>query len=194
MTVDPFFEPGPEEDVGPLWVPPPPGERPALEPVEFTQRRECHFKRKPEGKRGCARCGKPKGDLCHLGAPGSFNAFGSGANIHVWQGLKKQWMGVFRAGLEAAGLPKGLGRVLAEGQVCFGTRQKRDQGNFRIVIEKALGDTLKEYGWLEDDDWERYEFGGLALEYVPGENWTRIMVFPSWPEEDGGAPEQAALL
>jgi hypothetical protein len=46
-------------------------------------------------------------------------------------------------------------------------------------VEKALGDALVEGGWLEDDDWSRFEFGGLAAVYERGVSRTRIMVFPT---------------
>lgn len=198
--VDPFFgEVPPEEETGP---PPriltPPEERGPIEPVEIEQRRVCHFKKKPAdpetGKKrnGCARCGKPKNHLDHLGAPGSFNAFGSGANQHVYQGLKKRWQEAITPKLEKAGLPRPLGKVLVEARVCFGDRTERDQGNFRVVIEKAMGDALVEGGWLEKDTWDHYEFGGLQLVYEQRENWTQFILFASWP--DAGDEEPQAQL
>jgi hypothetical protein len=55
------------------------------------------------------------------------------------------------------------------GLCCFPDRIRRDQGNFRYFIEKALGDALVAGGWLEfgglaDDDWDHYEFGGMTRE------------------------------
>ena len=60
----------------------------------------------------------------------------------------------------------------------FPNRIKRDQGNFRWMIEKALGDTLVGGGWLPDDTWDRYEFGGLTYKYEKGVSATRLMLFP----------------
>jgi hypothetical protein len=53
-----------------------------------------------------------------------------------------------------------------------------DQGNFRYFIEKALGDALVAGGWLADDDWDHYEFGGLAKTYERGESWIKLMIMP----------------
>lgn len=174
---------------------------PPLEPVIVRQERACHFKKKdddPEtGKKrlGCARCGLAKSAPEHLGAPSSFNAFGSGANQHAWQGIKQRWENVIIRLLDDAGLPRGLGGVLVEARVCFGDAIRRDQGNFRIVIEKAFGDALVRGGWLEDDKWDRYEFGRLELVQNPGENWTEFAVFPRWPEDTPEEPHgQQTLL
>jgi hypothetical protein len=61
-------------------------------------------------------------------------------------------------------LPHPCGRLLVEGEITFPTLQRRDQGNFRVLIEKALGDCLTEHEWLEDDAFYPvpfYEFGNL---------------------------------
>lgn len=186
------------------WPDVPPEQRVELQPVTIRQTRQCHFKAKPDGKRGCARCGENKGWDGHVGAPGSFNAFGSGANIHAWQGKKSQWERILKELLEEAGLPKGLGRITVEAVICFGDRTERDQGNFRPVIEKALGDCLVTNGWLYDDDWSRYEFGGLQRADPPdaepqrykGENWTELTLFPAWPRtpEEPEAVRQGTLI
>jgi hypothetical protein len=63
--------------------------------------------------------------------------------------------------------------------MCFPDRRRRDQGNHRFIVEKALGDALVAGGWLPDDTWEHYEFGGLAMRVERGESWTRLMLFPS---------------
>jgi hypothetical protein len=106
--------------------PPTPAAPVSLEPVELEIVRQCHFKAKGEGKRGCGRCGAPKWDVTHIGAPPSINL-----------------------------------------------------GNYRVLLEKALGDALKVGGWLDDDDWSRYEFGGLAYAYERGVSRTRLIIFPS---------------
>jgi hypothetical protein len=36
-----------------------------------------------------------------------------------------------------------------------------------------------EGGWLADDDWARFEFGGLAASYEKGVSRTRLLLFPS---------------
>lgn len=163
------------------WPVVPPEEQQGLYPVRIVQERECWFKKKPEKKRGCLRCGRAKKDLAHLGTSISLNVFGSGANRFAYQNAKKQWEDVIKIKLEAEGLPKGLGRIVAEAVMCFPDRAERDQGNFRFIIEKALGDALVDGGWLWDDDWSRYEFGNLAYAYEKGRAATEIMLFPEWP-------------
>jgi len=171
-----------------------------LEPVELVIVRACAFKAKGckacglprsnaahkaggacsgfRAQRGCARCGRPKNDAGHLGTPPSLNAFGRSGDGFVYLNLKEQWGEALRVELERSKLPKGLAHVLVEGEVTFPDRQRRDQGNYRVLIEKALGDALTSGGWLPDDDWQHYEFGGLAYRYEPGVSRTRLLLFP----------------
>lgn len=176
-----------------------------MEPVFIEQVGECHFEAKPcalcglpksnrahrpkktaacSGKwpRGCNRCGRNKGDLAHFGAPPSLNLLSSGPgadNPHFYAGLKKTWQGLLAELLEDSDLPRGLGRVTVEGLVTFPTAGRRDQGNHRVLLEKALGDALTDGGWLEDDDWTRYEFGQLSMRVEPGVSATHLSIFPS---------------
>jgi hypothetical protein len=153
-----------------------------LEPVEIVVTRRCHFKAKPVEngvkRRGCLRCNGHKSDPAHLGAPPSFNAFGRSGDGFVYAGLKQQWSRVLLPLLEASGLPKGLRRVVVEGEVSFPDRAKRDQGNYRVLLEKVLGDVLVDGGWLDDDDWDRYEFGNLQRRDEGRVSRTRLMLFP----------------
>lgn len=182
-------------------------ERAAIEPVHLVQERLCHFKAKPcracgrpesahrkgigipgecdglQRQRGCERCGRNKGDLAHFGAPKSYNAIGggrgTGAAAMVGANLKQTWQRIFTELLEASKLPKGLEAVWVEGEITFPDRREdRDQGNFRVVIEKALGDALQEGGWIERDDWTRYEFAGLTMRIDPGRSATSVTIFP----------------
>lgn len=183
----------------------------ALQPVELEIVRACAFKAKPlvcrvckaerkkGGKKGacehcgtatspiqrqgCDRCGEAKGDRGHIGAPPSLNVLGSG-DPSIYMGIKARWQALLAELLQASGLPRGLAQVMVEGEVTFPDRTRRDQGNYRTLLEKALGDTLVSGGgdiaggWLEDDDWQRYEFGNLAYRYEAGVSRTRLMVFP----------------
>lgn len=170
-----------------------------LEPVRIEVVRGCHFKAKgcamcgapkssrAHGKdgacsfraqRGCERCGLPKNAQHHLGAPPSMNAWGRSGDGFKYMNIKDQWQEVFKSRLEEARLPKGLRRVYAEGEATFPDRARRDQGNFRVLIEKALGDALTKGGWLEDDDWSSYEFGNLTQVHEAGQAATRIVLFP----------------
>lgn len=112
-----------------------------------------------------------------MGAPPSFNPLGSG-NVHLYQHIKRQWEDRFLILLVEAGMPC-CERVVVEGEATFPDRTRRDQGNFRMLIEKALGDALVRGGYLEDDDWSHYSFGDLAYRYEKGQSATRLMLFPS---------------
>ncbi|MCA1571673.1 MAG: hypothetical protein LC798_15435 [Chloroflexi bacterium] len=176
-----------------------------IEPVELVVERRCHFKAKTcgacdrpksntihrkknaeEGKpfcpfkrrNGCASCGLPKGHRDHLGAPESFNVM-AGRDPNVYRAIVGKWAPVLAELLEESGLPRGLARVMAEGEVSFGDNVDRDAGNHRVMIEKALGDALVRGGWLESDTWARYEFGALQRREEPGVNRTRLMLFPA---------------
>lgn len=149
-------------------------------PVILRQEQDHPWTRR--SRRGCAICGRARAAVQHLGAPPSLNVFGSG-NQRVYQSWKKAWSGAFAALLQDAHLPKPLAGVLVEGRVCFPTRLRRDQGNYRFLLEKALGDTLTEGGWLADDDWSQYEFGNLAYVYEKGRSWTELVLFPAVASE-----------
>jgi hypothetical protein len=180
------------------WVPP--EEKPPLEPVVILIARECHFKKKPPhpetGKKqnGCLRCGNAKSWEGHLGVPPSLNVGGSGQNHFTYQNTKKAWQAIMEKKLAETGLPRGLGRITVEGEMCFGDRADRDQGNFRYLVEKALGDMLEDQGYLENDAWARYEFGNLKYRYEKGVAYTKLMLFPSWETPDLRDPDASPQL
>lgn len=154
-----------------------------LTPVDLRHARDHKFVK--EEKRGCGhmmldgvRCGKAKDAMLHVGTPQSLNIHGSTANAHHYQSIKHHWSERLNELLEQSGLPRGLSYVLAEGQCCFPDRIKRDQGNFRYLLEKSLGDVLVEGAWLKDDRWENYEFGQLRKTYEKGVAWTALTLFP----------------
>lgn len=148
------------------------------EPVEIELTQHHAYRKKPGRAKGCAVCNEAKIHADHLGAPPSLNVLGSGSQW-AYIAMKKAWEELLGSQLEMAGLPKGLSHVLVEGQCTFPDRHRRDQGNHRFMIEKALGDALVAGGWLIDDDWTRYEFGGLAAIYEKGVSRTRLVVFGS---------------
>lgn len=157
------------------------------EPVELLIERDHAFKKKkPDAatgrKRiGCEVCGRARLDRAHMGSPPSLNDGGSGMDHMAYQALKKAWQAAFVELLDASGLPHGLDGVTVEGLVGFPTRAARDQGNYRWMIEKALGDALQAGGFIADDCFFpvcRYEFGGLQAVHTPGRSWLRLMIFP----------------
>jgi hypothetical protein len=162
--------------------------KPKSNPAHRTKGGTCKFKR----QLGCARCGLAKSHANHFGAPESFNLV-AGRDPNTYRSLIESWKKVLRPLIAEAGLPGGLARVVVEGEVSFGDERERDQGNHRVLIEKAVGDALVEGGWLAKDSWAFYEFGGLQRVEEPGVSRTRLMLFPSapaLPEE----PAQGELL
>jgi hypothetical protein len=81
--------------------------------------------------------------------------------------------------LQAAGVPQPIpgGRVRATAELLFPTERRRDEGNYRTALEKALGDALapapsaeeRRLGleplnvWLEDDTPDRFTFGAVTF-------------------------------
>jgi hypothetical protein len=154
-----------------------------VEPVLLEHRPDHEFVKR--AKKNCGYevdgkvCNRGPDNPVHRGYPPSFRDVGSGDQF-AYQNHKKQWQRVFIDLLEAQHLPRGLGRVLAEGELCVPSRVDRDQGNLRFFTEKCLGDALQEGSWLEKDTWRHYEFGNLVLRYSKDESWLRLTLFCSW--------------
>lgn len=109
------------------------------------------------------------------GTPPSINASGVGASSG-WQRfhrLKQKWEGMIYIALLEAKVPKGLNSVTASAQLTFPTRRRRDEGNFRALLEKALGDTLQ-LGWIPDDTPRYYRFNEVTFEAEKGDATTVI--------------------
>lgn len=171
-----------------------------IEPVEVLIVAECQFEAKPCGlcgkpkgskvhtpkrsatcpfkrQNGCAVCGKAKGHDDHFGAPPSLNIFG-GRDPATYRSLIEQWKSVVLDRLREALPDERFAHVLVEGLATFPKASSgRDQGNHRVLIEKAVGDALEEGGWLVSDSWDHYEFGGLEQRVEPGVSATRLMLF-----------------
>jgi hypothetical protein len=154
---------------------------PRSTPRRWPECTACGNTEKPVQRQGCATCGGNKGDRGHYGAPKSFNVLASGAgsgNFGVYDSMKSAWQAIFLDLLKASGLEP-CDSVFAEGEITFPDhREDRDQGNFRVILEKALGDALEEGGYLVSDNWDRYEFGQLSKREHPGESATRLTLFP----------------
>lgn len=69
--------------------------------------------------------------------------------------------------LMASPFPAGrAASVDASATIRFPTRRRRDEGNYRAVLEKALGDALVPR-WLPDDTPDRYRFGVVTFTHGP---------------------------
>lgn len=105
--------------------------------------------------------------------PKSLNQVSKAAHWSVFQNEKKRLEGeMFIAMLEAK-VPKPLVRVHAEAVLNFKTHRRRDEGNYRSILEKALGDTLQ-LQWLPDDTPEHFTFGAVQFEKIAGSVGTLI--------------------
>jgi hypothetical protein len=75
-----------------------------------------------------------------------------------WQ----DWMGW--AAYEAIGpVVEPFSAAHATAELVFKVNRRRDEGNFRSALEKALGDALVERGYLRDDTPDRFTFGKVTF-------------------------------
>ena len=95
--------------------------------------------------------------------PPSLNVIAGRGSRFAFTNAKKQWERDLGILLMAERLPRGLARVEASAVLTFSTRRRRDTGNYRALLEKALGDCLTAGGWLPDDTPEHYDFGALTF-------------------------------
>lgn len=196
------------------------GEHPPLEAVTIRLVPDHSYVKGPKGARGCKHiigqvpvrpgvaatkpkaCNRARTDPLH-NLPTMNDTLA--LDWPVYQAAKKLWHPELVGHLLGSGLPKGLHSVLAEARCCFPTRARRDQGNHRAFIEKALGDVLgtpycagclRAWGkagcdynncpgpeqaepWIPDDSWDYFEFGNLSKTYIKGERWTELLLFPN---------------
>lgn len=85
-----------------------------------------------------------------------------------------------------------LERVHAEATLRFPSRRRRDEGNYRALLEKALGDALTgdvkawpEGRWLVDDTPEHFTFGAVEFEIGPSSTELRLSCTPAQPRRVG---------
>lgn len=121
--------------------------------------------------------------LAVLDIPGTPPSFNVTAQAH-WtkhRKAKRQWQEWLTIALLAEQVPQGILRVEATAALFFKQHRRRDEGNFRVILEKALGDALvgdvkawPEGRWLPDDVPDRYTFGELTLHVAAGPPRTLI--------------------
>jgi Holliday junction resolvase RusA-like endonuclease len=111
---------------------------------------------------------------------------GYGSNHFAANRTKKQWEGLLFAAILQAKPPKPLpGPVEATAVLIVPTRRRRDEGNFRMVLEKSLGDVLQKMGYIPDDTPEFFTFAGLEFEYQKGMRETRVTLTIREPDAGG---------
>jgi hypothetical protein len=118
---------------------------------------------------------KTRVSLAIPGTPPSLNQIGYRSHWAVGRQHKLKWQGWIALALMEQKVPRKLKRVEATATLRFRQRRRRDEGNHRVLIEKALGDALVEGGWLPDDDSDLYSFGRVEL-FAPVDRPETIVV------------------
>ncbi len=118
---------------------------------------------------------KRRVSLAIPGVPPSLNQIGLHSHWAVGRKAKQDWQQWFSIALMEQGVPRGLASVTAQATIRFKQRRRRDEGNFRALIEKSLGDALVQGGWLEDDTPDLYRFGRVEL-FAPVDRPETIVV------------------
>lgn len=113
--------------------------------------------------------------------PPSLNTIGTRSDHWAVGKAKGRWQGIMEVLLLGSRLPRRQDVVHATASLRFPTRRIRDEGNFRWMLEKALGDALVVGGWLEGDDADRFTFGELTFEDEPGPPRTTVLLNTSRP-------------
>lgn len=106
--------------------------------------------------------------------PPSFNAVGSRGGQMAFHRKKKEWQGIFETLLMSTGFPREWDQITALVRLRFPDKRKRDEGNFRVLIEKALADALVNGRWIPDDDPEHFWLERVHFEQQVGKPLTTI--------------------
>lgn len=110
--------------------------------------------------------------------PPSLNRVGSrGSHMAFWR-EKKKWEGMLQIALLEKRVPRGVEYIEATATLHFPTKHRRDEGNFRMMLEKALGDVLVSGGYLPDDTPDHYRFDRCQFGETrkPGETWITLEI------------------
>lgn len=103
--------------------------------------------------------------LSYPDTPPSFNKVGHTGNRWTWTREKKRWQEFIEMMLLIDKVPRGLVHVDARAELLFPTKRKRDEGNYRVLLEKCLGDALVNGEWLIDDTSQFYRFGAVRFDH-----------------------------
>lgn len=98
--------------------------------------------------------------------PPSLNKI-TGGNGWAWRGEKAALQRDLEMLLLAERIPRPVEHIAASASLAFPVARRRDEGNFRALIEKSLGDALVNGRWLIDDTPEHFQFGGLTFTRGP---------------------------
>jgi hypothetical protein len=109
--------------------------------------------------------------------PPSMNKIGGHSSHWRYQFHKKKWNDLIGYTLIAVhGRTPLIPTVRVTALLRFPTNRRRDEGNFRMMLEKAMGDILQSGGWLPDDTPDYYRFGEVTIEDEIGPNRTILFI------------------
>lgn len=105
--------------------------------------------------------------------PPSLNRVGARSDWRTFRRHKKAWERDVWLLLRAdRGLKPMVPPVFVQAWLRFPKMRKRDEGNYRSILEKAVGDALQLGGYIPDDDPENYRFIAVTFEPRPGTHRT----------------------
>lgn len=119
--------------------------------------------------------------------PVSANRLGFRGDARVLHRAKKDWQEEITMALMLEQLPQRpqLQMVEASAVLRFPGQRRRDEGNFKLVLEKALGDALRgpedawpEGRWIADDTPDHFAFGSLT--FAEGHGPSRTLITLEW--------------
>ncbi len=111
------------------------------------------------------------------GTPPSVNELALNTRSRAYRVTRDAWMRDMHAVMHESGnvLPRNLARAHAHAILSFPTLRRRDEGNYRSLLEKWLGDVLQANGRLRDDTPEFYRFGSVVFA-TGGEACTTLVI------------------
>lgn len=114
------------------------------------------------------------------GTPPSLNTTGASRGWQKFAREKKKWEGFCFIALLEQSVPKHGRHIDASALMRFKDKRRRDEGNFRVILEKALGDALQLGNYIEDDTPEFYSFKGVSFAEETGVPLTvvKLEVYP----------------
>lgn len=108
--------------------------------------------------------------------PASLNVVGSRGSHWHFRKAKKDLQADLEKLLMVERLPRGCDVIEACADLRFPTSRRRDEGNFRMLLEKCLGDALVNGGWLPDDTPDHFRFTHVQFDPALGNARTLVLL------------------
>lgn len=100
--------------------------------------------------------------------PPSFNAVGHSGSRWTWTKAEKKWKEIVEGAMLSTGFPRDWDHISVKVRLTFPTKTRRDEINYRVILEKATGDALVNGKWIPDDVPEHFVFEGVHFEQQAG--------------------------